>query len=236
MTITPVERRRLSDAVVAQLSDLITSGAYAVGDKLPSERELARSLAVSRSLVRESFRMLESLGLVEVKPGIGAIVSQSSPASLDIAQFLLNNPAQVLEVIEVRDVIAARASELAAGRITDQELIHLAELYQAQVDAAGRDDVEDLVQLDKEFHSLILQAARNNVLIAMEEYSRGVLNNMQWNALTLSTRQAKSLAEHAQILRALQRRDPAAAEQAARIHAQQSNSEIRRLVEQRLAE
>jgi GntR family transcriptional repressor for pyruvate dehydrogenase complex len=236
MTITPVERRRLSDAVVAQLSELITSGAYAVGDKLPSERELARSLAVSRSLVRESFRMLESLGLVEVKPGIGAIVLQSSPASLDIAQFLLNNPAQVLEVIEVRDVIAARAGELAAGRIEDQELLRLADLYQAQIDAARRGNVEELVQLDKEFHSLILQAARNNVLIAMEEYSRGVLNNLQWNALTLLTRQAKSLAEHEQILRALQERDPAAAEQAARLHAQQSNSEIRRLVEQRLAE
>src|SRR5215218_11031400 len=86
--LTPVERHRLSDAVVEQLAQFIESGTYAVGDKLPSERELARDLGVSRTLLRESFRILESIGLVKVKPGVGAIVEQASRSSVDVARYL----------------------------------------------------------------------------------------------------------------------------------------------------
>jgi GntR family transcriptional repressor for pyruvate dehydrogenase complex len=232
--ITPIERRRLSDAVVDQLSDLITAGTYPLGEKLPSERDLAKSLGVSRALVRESFRILESLGLVEVKPGIGAIVANNSPKTIDIANYLFSHHAKVLEVIEVRDTLAARASGLAATRMSDEELRQLHEIYAAQEIAGAAGAVEELVRLDEEFHSLIYRAARNSVLLAMQDYSRNVLNNIQWNALTLATRRAKSLAEHAQIVAAISARDPELAESAGRFHAQQSNSEIRKLLEQRI--
>jgi GntR family transcriptional repressor for pyruvate dehydrogenase complex len=231
--IMPIERRRLSDAVVDQLSDLITAGTYPIGEKLPSERELAKSLGVSRALVRESFRILESLGLVAVKPGIGAIVANTSPKTLDIANYLWNHHSKVLEVIEVRDTLAARASGLAATRMTAEELRQLHEIYAAQQVAGEAGAVEELVRLDEEFHSLIYRAARNSVLLAMQDYSRSVLNNIQWNALTLATRRAKSLAEHGQIVAALTARDPEQAENASRFHAQQSNNEIRKLLEQR---
>lgn len=231
--ITPIERRRLSDAVVDQLSELITAGTYPLGEKLPSERDLARSLGVSRALVRESFRILESLGLVEVKPGIGAIVTNNSPKTVDIANYLWDHHAKVLEVLEVRDTLAARASKLAATRITDDELRQLHANYAAQQVAGESGAVEELVRLDEAFHLLIFQAAGNAVLLGMEEYVRNVLNNIQWNALTLATRRAKSLAEHGQIVAALSARDPARAEAAGLFHAQQSNEEIRKLVERR---
>jgi GntR family transcriptional regulator, transcriptional repressor for pyruvate dehydrogenase complex len=232
--IMPIERRRLSDAVVDQLSELITNGTYPLGEKLPSERDLAKSLGVSRALVRESFRILESLGLVEVRPGVGAIVANNSPKTVDIANYLWNHHAKVIEVLDVRDTLAARASGLAASRMTDAELQQLQEIYVAQHAASQSGAVEELVQLDEEFHSLIYQAARNSVLLAMQDYSRSVLNNIQWNALTLATRRAKSLAEHGQIVAALVARDPELAENASRFHAQQSNSEIRKLLERRM--
>lgn len=232
--ITPIERRRLSDAVVDQLSDLITSGTYPLGEKLPSERDLAKSLGVSRALVRESFRILESLGLVEVKPGVGAIVTNNSPKTVDVANYLFSHHAKVLEVLEVRDTLAARAGGLAATRMTEDELQELQANYAAQRAAGEEGNVEELVRLDDEFHSLIYRAARNSVLVAMQDYSRNVLNNIQWNALTLATRRAKSLAEHGQIVAALSARDPELAEHANRFHAQQSNNEIRKLLERRI--
>lgn len=232
--ITPIERRRLSDAVVDQLSELITAGTYAIGERLPSERELAKSLGVSRALVRESFRILESLGLVEVRPGIGAIVANNSPKTVDIANYLWSHHAKVLEVIEVRDTLAGRASGLAATRMSDEELRQLQENYAAQRVAGDLGAVDELARLDEQFHTMIFRAARNTVLLAMDEYSRSVLNNIQWNALTLATRRAKSLAEHEQIVKALSARDPEAAEYAGRFHAQQSNAEIRKLVERRM--
>jgi GntR family transcriptional repressor for pyruvate dehydrogenase complex len=233
MTILPVERTRLSDAVVDQLSKLITSGAYAAGEKLPSERELAKSLGVGRPLVRESFRILESVGLVEVRPGIGAIVTGNSPKNLAIANTLWSQPDRVVEVIEVRDVLAGRAAELAALRITDEEFADLERNFELQQQAAEQGAIDELIRLDNEFHKLIYRTARNSVLTAMAEFSSTLLNNIEWNGLTLATRRNKSLAEHAQIVEAIKARDPVRAERAGRYHAQQSNNEIRKLVERR---
>ncbi|HET8626824.1 MAG TPA: FadR/GntR family transcriptional regulator [Thermomicrobiales bacterium] len=236
MTITPVERRRLSDAVVDQLTQLIRSGAYAAGERLPSERELAKRLCVSRALVRESIRALESLGLVAVKPGIGAIVAEHSRKSADIAHYLWTHPAEVLEVVDVREALHARACELAAQRITDDELATLARLYAEQREAVARGAVADLVRLDEEFHDLIYRAARNTLLQAMQDYSRETLNNVRWNVLTLATRQARAVAEHGRIVAALQARDARGAALAARRHDQRSNAEIRKLVQERMSD
>lgn len=233
--ITPVERRRLSDAVVDQISKLITAGTYAIGERLPSERDLAKSLGVGRPLVRESFRILESLGLVEVRPGIGAIVTNNSLQNLAIANHLWSQSDRVIEVIEVRDLLAGRAAELAALRITDEEISQLVQNLARQRQAAHEGAIDELVRLDDQFHTLIYQVAGNSVLKAMEEFCSSLLNNIQWNGLTLATRREKSLAEHAQIVEAIRARDPARAERAGRYHAQQSNSEIRRLIERRIA-
>ncbi|HMO59590.1 MAG TPA: FadR/GntR family transcriptional regulator [Roseiflexaceae bacterium] len=231
MTITPIERTRLSDAVVDQLSKLIINGTYAVGEKLPSERELAKSLGVGRPLVRESFRILESVGLVAVRPGIGAIVTGNSPKNLAIANTLWSQPERVVEVIEVRDVLAGRAAELAALRSTDAELAQLEQNFLLQQQAAAQDAIDELIRLDDEFHTLIYRAARNSVLTAMADFSSTLLNGIEWNGLTLATRRHKSLAEHAQIVAAIKARDPERAAHAGRYHAQQSNNEIRKLVE-----
>jgi GntR family transcriptional regulator, transcriptional repressor for pyruvate dehydrogenase complex len=234
--LTPIERHRLSDAVVERLAQFIESGTYAIGDKLPSERELARDLGVSRTLLRESFRILESIGLVKVKPGVGAIVEQASRNSVDIAKYLWSHAADVLEVVEVRDVIAARAGELAAQRISDEQLRDLENLYAAQREVAARGAVDELVRLDEDFHGLILHAAHNRVLLAMDEYSRAILNNVKWSALTLATRGDKSLEEHGRIVATLRERDARAAAAALRVHAQRSNAEIRKLIEERTVE
>lgn len=233
MTITPVERRRLSDAVVEQLTELITSGTYNVGDRLPSERDLAKSLGVSRTLVRESFRILESLGFVAVKPGVGAIVTQHNPIAVDIANYLWSHSAEVLEVVDVREVLIVRATELAATRISDEELQQLDQILDAQKAAVASSDATELVRLDDEFHALIFSSARNKVLSAVEEYTRGVLNNVRWNVLTLTRRRVEALAEHERILLALKQHHAKDAYSAGKIHAQRSFKEIRKFVQER---
>ena len=232
MTIVPLERRRLSDAAVDQIISLIRNGSLAVGDKLPSERDLARDLRVSRVLVRESLRALEALGLIEVKPGIGAFVTQQSPVNMQIANYLRSHPTEVLEVVEVRAALAALAGDLAARRLTDTELANLAELLAAQHDAFASGEMANLPDLDEQFHTVIYAATRNHVLVSMHDYTRSVLDDIQWNHITLMTRTAESLREHDRILTALIARDQRASGSALRTHAQRSNADIRRFVEQ----
>jgi GntR family transcriptional repressor for pyruvate dehydrogenase complex len=231
VTLVPLERRRLSDAAVNQILELIRSGELSVGAKLPSERELAREFGVSRVLVRESLRTLEALGVIEVRTGVGAFVAAQSPVNAQIASYLRRHPAEVLEVVEVRTGIASLTGELAARRLSDQELAELDRLVAAQHEAAACCQPERLPKLDEEFHEIIYRGTHNHLLISMQEYTRGVLDHIQWNHITLLTRTNESLREHERILDSLRKRDPRAASAALRRHAQRSNADIRRFVE-----
>lgn len=232
MTIVPLERRRLSDAAVNQIINLIRNGSFTAGDKLPSERDLARDLGVSRVLVRESLRALEALGLIEVKPGIGAFVTQQSPVNMQIATYLRSHPVEVLEVVEVRAALAELAGELAAKRVSDDELTELTRLYHAQRAAFESGRLADLPDLDEEFHSIIYAATRNHVLVSTYDHTRSVLDYIRWNHITLMTRTEESLREHERIIRALTARDARSSGAALRAHARRSEADIRKFVRQ----
>ena len=76
MQLRPITKARLSEAAMQQIQKLIADRGMSPGDKLPSERELVQQLEISRSSVREALRMLEIMGLVQVKPGRGAFVKE----------------------------------------------------------------------------------------------------------------------------------------------------------------
>lgn len=174
MGITRIERRRLSDGVVEQLMGLITDGTLARGDKLPSERELARSLGVSRPLVRESFRTLESMGLVQVKRGVGTIVTRTSPAQTEtnsesLSGYTQNGARQhqdsnlaisqlerttILDILEAREALEVQIVALASHRITPEEIGWLR-------DAASRTDTWND---NREFHTILASVSHNFML------------------------------------------------------------------------
>src|SRR5690606_24680597 len=132
-------RRRRSDGAAERIIQLITSGPLEVGDKLPGERELARSLGVSRSLVRESLRTVESFGLIDVRHGGGAIVtSTTAPPAItagakraaegraeehDAGKAVLTHLERttILAILEAREILELDIVELASERITEEE-------------------------------------------------------------------------------------------------------------------
>jgi len=126
--LAPIEKHRLSDLIVDRITELISTGAYEVGTRLPSERELARSFEVSRSLVREALRIVESLGLIAVRPGIGAIVTRNGPETANVAGYFCKHPIEVLAMLEVREILLIRMAALAADRMTEAELRTLRDL------------------------------------------------------------------------------------------------------------
>jgi GntR family transcriptional regulator, transcriptional repressor for pyruvate dehydrogenase complex len=180
--------------------------------------------------------MLESLGMVEVRPGVDAIVTHQAPRSLDTARYLLTHPAKTLEVIEVRETLVMLSGELAAQRITQNELTQLELIVRAQDVAFEDHKHEELARLDEQFHSQIFRAARNGVLSAMESSSRAMLDNVQWNVLTLATRMSASIEEHRLILDAIRSRDVDAAGTTSRAHARRSLAGLRQMAMDKLAD
>ncbi|WP_188807159.1 FadR/GntR family transcriptional regulator [Citricoccus zhacaiensis] len=163
-----VRPRRAVDAIIEQIRDRIQSNELKPGQKLPSERDLAEQLSVSRNTVREAIRMLEVSGLVTLKKGAtgGAFLTNSNSAAL--SQNLIDGIAlrqyNVKELIDVRMVLEQYIAAQACENASDEQIEELAALAQASRQA--EDDVpeyEQRLDLHIEFHRKLSEMSHNGV-------------------------------------------------------------------------
>lgn len=193
----------------------LSNGKYAVGDRLPAERELAAEHKVSRPTVREAIIALEVQGLIEVRVGSGAYVRRL-PGAEDSPGFNVT----AFELTEARLVIEGESAALAAVHISDADLAELDTLVQRIADENLRDQgTEDA---DRGFHLLIARATRNAAMVnTVEELWRMRTSSPATASLLAKARSAKVkpvVEEHRAIARALRTRDPAKARAAMRAH------------------
>lgn len=212
--LEPIEtNERLYVRVARRISDFIQKGDVKPGDKLPSERDLADMLKVSRPSVREAMIALEVSGIIEVRTGSGIYVceNQSSP--------VMDEGAGPFEILEMRLIIEPEACALAAERITEEQLTHLKELYAELERTNGTPEMEPF---DEQFHNLIGVATENTaiartiswlwVMRGQSQLSRG------YHRMIVEEGVYPVLDEHKKILNALSRRDPEAARAAMHEH------------------
>src|SRR5207237_9966410 len=157
----------VTDDAIDKIRELIVSGAWGPGDRLPKESELAAQLGLSRNSLREAVRALSQLRVLEVKQGDGTYVSSLEPGLLlesthFISQLLLGETE--IELYEVRRILEAAVAALAAGRIDVQEKVELAQILERMGEAKN---VEELVESDVAFHAVVARAAGNAVLTSL---------------------------------------------------------------------
>ncbi len=118
LTFQPIKTKKIWEEIVEQLKTMITNGELEPGDKLPSERDMSESMGVSRASVREALITLEAIGILEIKPGEGTFVRQTSDAEtfapLAMVLALERNPGA--QMMEVRRVLETEMAALAAER------------------------------------------------------------------------------------------------------------------------
>lgn len=134
------------------------------GDKLPTERELAEELEVSRAAIRESYKILSIVGLIENRPGSGTYIKDEFDEWPEgpMAIVLKLTDTTTDDVLEFRRMIEVEISTLAAERITEAEIEKLKECYGEMLNADG--EVEKS-KLDKSFHYLIAKASKNSIIL-----------------------------------------------------------------------
>lgn len=206
---------RLYQKLARKLFEDLATGKYAIGDRLPAERELAVEYNVSRPAVREAMIALEVQGLVEVRVGSGAYVRQL-PGKEDRPGFNVT----AFELTEARLLFEGEAAALAATHISDSELDMLDQLIDQMADENMRPAVTE--DADRAFHRLIAQATRNAaVLNTIDEFWRLRSTSPACALLHDKARAANIrpvVEEHRAIARALRSRDPAQARAAMRAH------------------
>ncbi|MCP2335690.1 FadR/GntR family transcriptional regulator [Actinomadura rupiterrae] len=212
-------RTTVTERAIAQIRAKLGAGELLPGQRLPTERELAVELGLSRSSMREAIRALTALGVLESRHGAGVYVTRLSPDDLletfgAVAE--MSRGRTLLHLVQVRKILEPAAAATAAARIDESGLA----LLRVQMRAMERGvDSEEIVGHDMEFHRIINEAAGNPVLAAI----LGGLNTRTFRARVWHGRQeadafARSFHEHAAIYRALSERDPEAARTAAAVH------------------
>ncbi len=213
-----MEQGSVVSEVAERLLGYFTSGDIAVGTRLPAERQLAASLGVGRSAVREALAALEILGIVIVRPGSGTYlrdgISELLPRTLSWG-LMLGAP-RTRELVELRGGLEVQAGQLAALRITDEALERM-QTNLATMESS-LDDLAAFVEADAAFHREIAEASGNQVLQELLQSIRSLLRIWVDRALTEKGHAAAALAEHWEIFRALQSRDEAAVTGAMRAH------------------
>lgn len=163
-------QERLSVQAADQLAQMILDHTLPAGSRLPPERQMAESLGVSRTVVREAIRLLEARRLIEAKPGSGAIIRgfSSDPVSESISMLLGDIHAGVSfeDVQAVRSVLEIATVRLAAENATDDDLACISDALDRMVAAHT---VETHLQADRDFHLAIAMATHNKVFVLLIE-------------------------------------------------------------------
>lgn len=213
-----VRKTRVSEEIIGQVRDLITSGRLKVGDRLPAERELAKILQVGRSTVREAIRALESLGILQARPGEGTfLVSNPSETKTDpITASAFKTWENQHKLFEVRMVIEPDLAALAARRASPEQIAKMREILREQETSVKRGDIG--MKADTAFHFLLAEATGNEILLRIMDSLMHLLHETREASLHVSGRSAISLKQHKMIVRAIEARDPTAAERRMREH------------------
>lgn len=162
----PIRPKKLSEEIVNQIKELISRGELNPGQKIPSERELASFLGVSRPSVREAIMVLEAMGFLESRQGGGTYVRSLADVSMadPLASMVERRDPRMLHALtEVRIGLETWSAYLAAKRAEDSEIAQLREIYATMVEqaASGGWDAE----IDAQFHLTITAATHNTLQV-----------------------------------------------------------------------
>ena len=209
----------LTEAAIQQVRQLVVDGQLVPGQRLPPEAELAESLGMSRSTVREAVRALVTARVLDVRRGDGTYVTSLRPelllAGIGAAADLLQNEF-TLELMQVRRILEPAATAMAASRITDAALADLDGCLHRMSVASSH---EELVEYDEQFHHIVATAAGNATLASMlTGVSSRTTRSRAWRGVIETAATERTMSEHAEILAALRARDPKLAEAAALMH------------------
>ncbi len=219
--IAPFKKTRIPEEIADRIRRGLLDRTFPAGRPLPSERLLAQQFGVSRGSVRDAFRILEVMGLLEMRHGQGTFPKELSVERLvtPLASVITRQRDLQDELMDVRRMFEPAVARVAADRRTDDDVAQLERVLAMQrrkVKARQNAIVEDTA-----FHAVLARATRNRVVERIMETLNDLLVESRKATLTQRGRPEVSLAGHEKIVSAIRRREPEAAAAAMRDHIDQ---------------
>lgn len=211
-----ISRVPLHEQVAAEIRNMIVSGKLLPGEKIRVS-QLAEDLDVSLTPMREALKILDKDGLVELMTNRGARVSEIS----------VEGTRSLFEVISRLEALAA---ELAASRITDEEMRTLQELHLRMGECHRTGDLPAYFNLNRQVHDLVVAAAKNPELTRVRTGLAFHVERARFLSVATDAHREKSMQDHERLMAALRQRDAGAAHEVWRAHLERAGNETCRLV------
>lgn len=219
---TPVQTARLFEQIVEQIESRILSGDLKPGDRLAPERELAEQFGVSRTAIREAVKALTLKGLVEVLPGRGTFVINSTPQALRHSLDLMikfDGAEGIRSLVEVREILEPEIAALAASRASDEQVAAMQEIV-SMMDATI-EDIDPFIEADLDFHLTLAESTRNLLIPTLVDTLVALLREHRKRIALVEGGIIRAQDHHKHIMQAVVNRNPEGARQAMRAHLQQ---------------
>jgi GntR family transcriptional regulator, transcriptional repressor for pyruvate dehydrogenase complex len=222
MVYLPIQTERLYQQIVEQIERRFVSGELKVGDKLPSERELAEQFGVSRIAVREAVKALREKGLVEIRPGRGTFITNGTEGVIRHSLGLLMQFEAVgasPNLVEVREIMEPEIAALAATRITPEQVVAMTQAVGTM--NVALDNVDVFVEADLGFHLVLAQATQNPIIPILMNSIIDLLREQRKRIALVQGGLSRGQYHHKRILDAVMRHDPKEARSAMQQHLEQ---------------
>lgn len=204
-----IKRRESASYLAAQqIEQRIRDGEWQPGEVLPSQRDLAGEMGISRTSLREALAKLESFGVVEIQPSKGVIVAdRAQPRAVSVAHWKSSERYTPREVFQLRLGLERLAVELVGASITDAGIARLQRIIDEMSEAADAGNLALLAERDEDFHELLFSYAGNGLLSDMYASIRKLANASRDLAYADPLRIREPILEHQEVVRALSAKD-----------------------------
>jgi DNA-binding FadR family transcriptional regulator len=205
--IQPIEDINRIALIENRIKEYILEKGLRPGDKLPTEEQLANALQVGRTAVRETFRRLEALGIVESHQGFGRVVRDFNfdPILNGLYYGLVFHGHNIMQMLEIRRALDDFFIDAAIQHLQEEDLAQLETIVQRMIE--GGDDNPDFHQEDHDFHALLYSRCGNPLAAQLFEITWKVRLHAADRHIAISKPPPGIVAEHAAILAAIQQRD-----------------------------
>ena len=210
LQLNPVKRSSIVDALLQQLVDQMISGNLKPGDVLPSEAEIAQQWQASRNSVREAFRVLQALGIIERRQGDSSRVAESQAMPFDWLLFpILQRIGTSQELVELRLVLELGVTELVIEKARPEDFGQL-EVRMRRLEALQQQETIDgdaAVDADTDFHMALTELTANRALVELSKLVMRLYAPSMKAHLTSPGGVAQATSDHRRFLEALRMRD-----------------------------
>lgn len=211
-----------AEKVVAYIHAYIKQNGLEPGDALPTERDIAKAIGLSRATVREGMGRLRFLGFVESKTKRGARLANADARDVltTVVPTLAQTKAQFRDLAEFRVMVETGAVLFAAARRTARDMAALEEIIALEQEAIKKGTAAYNVQ-DKAFHLTLMEAAHNGLILVIGDVIASHIDNVLTGEASRSQQEAimtRSHLEHTLIVKAIKKRDAAGAVAVMRMH------------------